>query len=472
MDHASMTLRLRRVASLQVLASQIASLAVGALILVWPALWNGYPLVFADTGTYLGQTLLGYLGWDRPIFYSVFLRLTHWRVSLWFPVIAKGLIVAHVLSIALRLAGLRGPMPLLITCAGLALFTGLPWFVGQLMPDLFTGVLVLALWLLGFADARLGPVEWVWLLLLAAGAITVHQAHLPLGMFLVLAGGGLAWMREGAAVARRVVVPMATPVLLAAIALVTMNFAGHDRVSLSPFGSVFLAARLIHDGPARETLNEFCPETGWRICAVRQSMPTEANNFLWLPDSPLHGVLDGPKAWAAEAAALVGATVLQHPGAVLSATIRNAVAQFGMVDTGDGLDPWPGVPGPEPLIASSFAREHVAFLASRQQTGLLWRDAATIAPLHRLATWLGLGMLVILVVRIKQDRLRQALCVLVLAAAIGNAGLTGALSGPHHRYQSRLAWLFVLAPAVVVMHRSASRRDSERSSDVPRIMVG
>ena len=30
-------------------------------MLIWPALWNGYPIVFADSGTYLSQAVHRYL---------------------------------------------------------------------------------------------------------------------------------------------------------------------------------------------------------------------------------------------------------------------------------------------------------------------------------------------------------------------------------------------------------------------------
>ena len=38
-----------------------------AALLLWPAVWNGYPIVFADTGTYLSQAIHLYAGWDRPV---------------------------------------------------------------------------------------------------------------------------------------------------------------------------------------------------------------------------------------------------------------------------------------------------------------------------------------------------------------------------------------------------------------------
>ncbi len=73
----------------------VVAVALAATSLVWPALWNGYPLVYSDTGTYLSQAIERYLGWDRPIFYSLFLLPLHLTLTTW-PVIAvQALLVAH-----------------------------------------------------------------------------------------------------------------------------------------------------------------------------------------------------------------------------------------------------------------------------------------------------------------------------------------------------------------------------------------
>jgi hypothetical protein len=108
------------------------SCSVRALLL-WPAAINGYPLVFSDTGTCLSQAIHHYLGWDRPIFYNLFLLPLH--------------LVRRAL---LPLVSTWWLLPLL---AAVALVSALPWLVSQLMPDLFTGPLVLALGLLAFAAA-------------------------------------------------------------------------------------------------------------------------------------------------------------------------------------------------------------------------------------------------------------------------------------------------------------------------------
>jgi hypothetical protein len=447
-------------------AARLGALLAAALLLTWPALWNGYPPVFADTGTYLGQALDRYLGWDRPPFYSLFLLSTHWGLSLWAPVLAQGLILAHLLSLALRVQGLAGPLPLLAAAAALGAVTGLPWFAAQLMPDLFTGVVVLALWLLGFRAAGLTRAERIWMLLLAAGAVAVHQSHLPLALGLVLVGAALLWAGRGWRAMAPAALRMLAPPLLAALAMVAVNLAGHGRPSVSPFGSVFLATRLIYDGPGLAVLRRDCPGAGWRICAVvlGRGLPGWHNAFLWDPDGPLHRELGGAKAWAPEAGAIIRATVLDAPGAVAAAALENTLRQLVMLDTGDGLEAWPGVPGPEPLIARHFPEELEAFRASRQQAGLLRPDAERLAPLYRAAALAGFAALVLMLATGRGRRAiglpGAALAAFVLVAALGNAAVTGGLSGPVHRYQARLAWLFVLAPALLAAPPLLVRRSS------------
>src|SRR6188508_2632005 len=119
---------------------------LAAAILLWPALWNGYPLVFADTGTYLSQAIEHYAGWDRPIFYSLFLLPLHMTLTTWPVIAAQALLVVHVLRLVQRTLLPDASVWWLLPLAGaLAIGSSLPWFVAQLMPDLFTGVLVLVL---------------------------------------------------------------------------------------------------------------------------------------------------------------------------------------------------------------------------------------------------------------------------------------------------------------------------------------
>ena len=125
---------------------------LAAALLLWPAFWNGYPLVFSDTGTYLSQAIEHYVGWDRPVFYSLFLLPLHLTLTTWPAIAVQALLVAHVLHLVRRTLLPEASVWWLLPLAGaMALASSLPWFVSQLMPDVFTGVLVLVLALLIFA---------------------------------------------------------------------------------------------------------------------------------------------------------------------------------------------------------------------------------------------------------------------------------------------------------------------------------
>ena len=54
------TLRLRR--------AERAFVIVLAGVMLWPAVWNGYPLVHSDTGTYVESAFTGHVPVDRPVF--------------------------------------------------------------------------------------------------------------------------------------------------------------------------------------------------------------------------------------------------------------------------------------------------------------------------------------------------------------------------------------------------------------------
>ena len=64
-------------------ANRVWPYGASAGMLLWPAIWNGFPIVFADTGTYLSQAIHRYIGWDRPPFYSLFMLPLHGTVTLW-----------------------------------------------------------------------------------------------------------------------------------------------------------------------------------------------------------------------------------------------------------------------------------------------------------------------------------------------------------------------------------------------------
>jgi hypothetical protein len=426
----------------------LAAIVLGAVILCWPAYLNGFPLIYADTANYIGQVKLRSMGWNAPPFYSAFLSTTDLlSTTLWTPILAQGLIASSLLAITLDQFGFRRPWSLLAACLGLSVFTSLPWVTSQLIADFFTGVAVLSLALLAFAD--LSRWQRVYLLLLATFAVAAHQSHIPLAFGLLLAACAIRGWQNGRQAALQVFCRIAPAPLLAAALVFSVNLFGLGRPAISPFGNVVLVARMVGDGTALSYLHAACPRAQYRVCAHLDELEPGGTIMLW--DRPaLWDALGGHKAWVAEADRIVRGTIAYDPGAVIAAAIDNSIQQFAAMQTGETLRPWLRADGPRPLIARFYPGELAAFDHSRQQTGRLEQDIKPLEALHVAVAWLGVAGLLTCAWLYRRDRLVLGLCLMVLLAAVGNAFITGALSEVQNRYTARLAWVLPLVSCLVL----------------------
>jgi hypothetical protein len=436
----------------------LAPILLAAGLLLWPALWNGYPLVFADTGTYLSQAIERYLGWDRPVFYSLFMLPLHMTVTTWPVIVAQALLVAHTLYLVQRTLCPTISAWWLLTGVGfLSIATALPWFATQLMPDIFTSLLVLVLALLLFVQERLSKPERIWLVAFATFMIAAHQSHVPLALGLLLILLPLRrWLGAANPLGRRGASLVLAPLLLAMIAMLAVNVAGFGRVSLSPYGNVFVLARVIYDGPGMNALHRECPQAGWRLCAFADRLPDNSDDFLWGEDSPVIAA-GGAKRVSAEADAIIVAALTAEPGIELRAFLTNAVQQLAHFSTGDGLEAWPGTV--TPWIERDFPNaEFAAYAAARQTQGVLMVPAWMQVLHFAVAIICVVICCAALPIALRRRNVADGFAAAVLLSLLGNAAITGGLSATHDRYQSRIMWL----PAVVAMLSMASLLPYER----------
>ncbi len=132
--------------------------------------------------------------------------------------------------------------------------------------------------------------------------------------------------------------------------------------------------------------------------------------------------------------------------AVATALAGNGWRQFLMVQIGDTLGPdWLAESVVGSLRAYFPPAEMTRFLAGRQMRGELKAPAPALNPLHLALLAVGALATAVLAVR-RRDPGLAGLAAIVLMALAVNAVVTGGLSGPHDRYQSRIAWLVLLPP--------------------------
>ena len=87
-----------------------------------------------------------------------------------------------------------------------------------------------------------------------------------------------------------------------------------------------------------------------------------------------------------------------------------------------------------------FHNSNVAFASSYQNTGRL-AVPRLLQPLHLATAVAGIAGCCAILFLAPRRHLATGLAVAVLVALLANAAVTGGLSGPHERYQSRIMWL-------------------------------
>src|SRR5262245_31697071 len=119
-----------------------ASIAI-PLLLVAPAIWNGYPLLQYDTGGYLARWYEGYLVPSRSTVFGLYLHFGEGS-SFWINLGIQALATLWILQLTLRVLGMGQPFRLMAIGLLLMLTTALPWLASMLLPDIFAGLSVLS----------------------------------------------------------------------------------------------------------------------------------------------------------------------------------------------------------------------------------------------------------------------------------------------------------------------------------------
>lgn len=324
---------------------RLLALALAMTLLGLPAWWNGQPLFYPDTPTYLrgaemGAARLAGAGrlppWVAPatmpadatprppvlapgmpavspppalplpapgltsvndkvvlagrsVYYGALLYASHLAGSLWWVVVAQALCVAWVLHLlVVRLWGLGTPA-YLGQVAVLAATTPLAVYTGLLMPDVFAGLAVLAVAILAVHWRRLPRLDRGLLAGLLLFALASHASHVALALVLL-----------GVALALRLRLPgwqgLSMPALGVVAACIAAALAAEwafaqavtRAVGAPPLRLPHLTARLVDMGPGTDYLRARCPPPDrpapYAACAFTGNYPTAWTDFLFSTD--------------------------------------------------------------------------------------------------------------------------------------------------------------------------------------------
>jgi hypothetical protein len=429
--------------------AELAAVAVLCPILLAVAIWNGFPIIYYDTGAYLLEGLGHDFLIERSPVYSQFLFFAGGAWSLWLIAIIQAAMTAFVMTETVRMVAPHMRLRTFLALgAVLVVATGLPWYVGQIEPDCLTAVVVLSTYLLAFHAPALGRGRCVALIAIGGFAIGAHPSHLVLAAGIVLAllcCRGLVRLSKSGAWTKPDARPAALCFGIGLGLIVASNFGLTGEVFVTRAGPAFLFSRILQDGIVMRLLDDTCPGSGYKLCAYKDELPPTADGWLWGRDSPFQK-LNGFEGTTAESERMIWDSLKRYPLLHVEDALADAGRQFVTFKTGDQIEPQ------EWALKYSFERfvpgQMPAYLNARQQRGEI--HFRTINLIDIPVAGLALAGLAAMLFYTFTRRHRNSALFLafILTALAGNAFICGALSNPHARYQSRLVWLAPFALAL------------------------
>jgi hypothetical protein len=439
-------------------AERTIAILSAAVIMCWPAFWNRFPLIFADTITYISQgSLLASMlihpqpqvhDWIKSETFSLtLLPITslhlHHGMALWFMIALNALTTSWVLWLAVRSLSIKSPIAIYLGIVAILSFvTTFAWYVSFAMADMVAPTLCLSVYLAVFAQERLRRWELFTVLALICWSATVYVTYmvLAIGVCMVLA---LLWLLQWRVMGGcgKALIQSAAVVALALVVQLGLNARLYGRPSLSGIPDPVLMARVIGDGTGTRYLKDHCVQLKWALCSHVQQLPMRENDFLW-SDSGVWSVASPAERdeLRAEETPFVLAVVRAYPLQQAKRSLQNFyfnLTHFGP-DEFYPTDSW----------AMRMMDERGLYIKQGYLNSKQIRDGMPRKLFDRLQQGTVVASIVLLLLFtrwvIKNSDMIAGLSVITLYFVVVNAFLTGVFSCFNGRYGGRVIWLLPL----------------------------
>jgi hypothetical protein len=407
----------------------------------------------------------------RSPFYSVWVNLVASAFTLWGVLITQAAATAWIIWRLGTHATRACRFEAVLTIVALSTFGAGAWFViGFVMPDIYAAAAVLCVAILfAYAD-RMSYLELVGLAAILAASAAFHTTHLVVAVALALVGFGAARFvhLQGQQLGVRALTTTTSALVVAVALQFAFDATARAVLGASPKRPPLLTARVIADGPGRLYLDSICPKTdSFLVCFYRGRSFKTADEFLWSSSGVFQTLpIEQRLKLIEEEPRFVAAVAMHYPLGVLKAAVFNTAEQFFLIWPDEAwIDPgasfsdsaWTGA---DFFEVAPFLQLCTVNLGSCVPV----LPEALIASSVAITVLLSFGVIAAHFVAASRGTIgtqqgdsayKRAIVFasLILVGLVVNAGICGAISGPHTRYQTRVVWLAVVAAGVLeVVH--------------------
>ncbi|NJO33197.1 MAG: hypothetical protein HC869_08660 [Rhodospirillales bacterium] len=395
----------------------------------------------------------------RSLYYGLF-AYAGWMTSFWAAIaIQAGVLSWLVLLLFKSLSPPAWPYKAIGTLVVISLFSSASFFAGLLMPDIWAGIMILALALHWTCGHQLSISSKLAILAILAFSVLAHGSHFLL-LAAVAAVFAVLWLLRPDRTEpwlRKMAMPTAA-LAIGVVGTVAWGLAVTVGYGATLLHRPFLTAHLTDMGPGTTYLQESCPESGFALCDYKDRLPMNWSDFLF-DSSPETGVFGAAPvevqlAIADEQTAFVLQTLAAEPVSTVSGLIKDGLSQLwtlsmAKVAITKEREDYVLQNAPPDLVA--WLKETEAYNAP-ELTRSIERHNEILVALSALvlAAWLILrfrpGSLAD-----PQTAAMDKLVTILITGIVLNALICGILASPFGRFQARIIWLLPLIASLVLV---------------------
>ncbi len=432
----------------------ILSLALlfSTVLLLTVALYNGYPLINSDTGSYVKYAFDFQVPQDRSPFYGVFTGFSSLWLSLWGTVIVQAALLVFLLyrySRLFRQSHNPTPLGLLLMFLAIAVGTHVTWVVSFVMPDVFAAILLLAT-LLYFFDKHSGIAYRLVYLFIVFISISVHNSHYLIYLLFTMILCLVYLLRKQKDNLRKGFVLLSITVANWLI-LCTLNYVKGFGFTLSSGSHVFVSAKLVETGIMKKYLDDSCGVKPLKLCQYKDELPNTLSEYLWEDYSPLYktGGWQGSKAENMIIARDVFTSPVYLP-IYISKSIINSGRQLIELQLPETITPMNEQSSPYNFISNHLPGELPLYKNARQFNAMLFTGQSV--NLYILVFLLSSCWVAMVFRKLPQKKMIKVIYCFLLLFMVLNAMITATLSEVAGRFHYRVFWMLPATNIIVLVN--------------------
>lgn len=430
-------------------------LIASAFTLLWVAFYNGYPIVYSDTSTYLSSGFEFETPFDRPITYGLFIYLTSFAGStLWLTVLIQSAIISYILFLLFKyFTKTKTPvLHSLLAIIFLCLLSSLPWISGMLLADIFTPTTIFSLLILIFVKT-LNKFEKIFLYSIFFLSNAMHMSHLLINLFLIVTILVSSYIKF-----LKIYFAQTSKKQLYLLLFITLSAFLIMSSAMSKSKHIFYMGRMVENGILKKYLDEICATKNYQICAYKDSLPPNADRFLWdFENSPVYK-LGGWKTTKKEFNEIINETFSQPKYIKLHvvSAFNNTFNQLTEYNLGEGNVAFPKGTKLHERIGLFVSNDLRSYEKSKQFNNqfLLFNDFNPIQKIIIAISFFAL-LLILFLKRLRTIFSKETILLIVftLFGILYNDFVCASLSTVANRFACRVIWMIPFVFLLVILSK-------------------